>query len=220
MMLIRCKQNISLPHFLSSLTRGMFILRTLPVLFTIYCMTGCYTMLTPPPGHIRPQENQSINDEVDSPAVTNQQINNYYCSSCGIYANSCSSIHWRYNSWTGTYYCDPYYYNYSYYNHHYNDNYWWHSNQHWDYYDYSDNYSYSPSKKTRRDRSFVRTSDDTVVENSQHENTGSSLDQSDTYNAPADNSNSITTGYSTATTQSQANNSNTKPRRKHNRKPL
>lgn len=215
MMLKRYKQNISLPNFLSSLTRGMFILRTLPVLFTIYCMTGCYTMLTPPPGYIRPDDNLSINDENDSPIVTNQYINNYYCSSCGIYGNSYSSIHWRYNSWTGKYYCDPYYYNYSYYNHHYNDNYWWHSNHNWNYYDYSYNNSDSPSKKTRRDRSFVRTSGDAVAEN-----TDTSPSQSDTYSPQANNANSITTENSTATTESQANNSNTKPRRKHNRKRL
>ena len=207
------------------------IILLLKIFITILCTSGCYTILNPPPDYIYHEENHSTHDVVDSVIVTEKNIKNYYCSSCEVYENSCSSIHWRYNSWTGTYYCDPYYYNYSYYNHHYNNNYWWHSYHDWSYNDYSHNHSYVPSnsyvpiKKTRRDRSYSRIPDDSVVENISQDETASSAVQSNsnsshTENIQTDNLYNKNTGNSATSTDSQTIKTNTKPRRKHNRKPL
>ena len=230
-MIKRNIKNIVKLNFLSSIKLTAIIFKILPVFFIILYITGCYTILDPPPEYIYQEENHSTHDAVDSVIVTEKNINNYYCSSCEVYENSCSSIHWRYNSWTGTYYCDPYYYNYSYYNHHYNNNYWWHSSHDWRYNDYSHNHSYVssnsyvPSKKTRRDRSFSRISDDSVVDNVSQNDTASSAVQSHgnsshTENIQTDNSYSENTENSATSTDSQTIKTNTKPRRKHNRRAL
>ena len=141
----------------------------LPTFIFILCTTGCYTILSPLSEYMPPEENQSINEADDSTIVTNKYINNYHYSNCTGYENSCSSIHWRYNSWTGTYYCDPYYYNFNYYNHHHNnhhyDNYWWYSNNNWNNDNYSDNNSFTPPKKTKRNRSYSRNSSYSVDTN-------------------------------------------------------
>ena len=168
-MLKRNEQNFSQLKLLTSIISSSIIIKRLYLSITILCITGCYTILTPPPDYNYQEENLSTHEEVDSSIVANQYINNYYCSRCLVYENSCSSINWRYNSWTDSYYCDPYYYNYSYYNHHNNNNYWWHSYHDWSYNDYSHNHSYVPSKKTRRDRSYSRIPDDNVVENISHD---------------------------------------------------
>lgn len=219
-MLKRNEQNFPQLKLLTSIISSSIIIKKLYLSITILCITGCYTILTPPPDYYHQEENLSIHEEVDSTIVTHKNINNYYCSNCAVYENSCSSIHWRYNSWSGTYYCDPYYYNYSYYNHHCNDHYWWHSHNNWNYHDYSDNYSYTRSKKTKRNRSFFRSSYDTVVENSNQDNTSSSSSQSGSYNSPIDNSNNEIIGTAETSNDSQTKNSNVKSRRKHNRKPL
>ena len=180
--------------------------KTLLLVFIfILCTTGCYTILSPLSEYMPPEENQSINETVDSTIVTNKYINNYNYSNCTGYENSCSSIHWRYNSWTGTYYCDPYYYNFSSYNHHHNnhhhnDNYWWYSNNNWNNDNYSDNNSFTPPKKTKRNRSYSRNSSYSV----------------DTYTSQE----STQTNTSTSQENTQTNKSNNKKRRKHNRKPL
>ena len=219
-MLKRNEQNFSQLKLLTSIISSSIIIKKLYLFITILCITGCYTILTPPPDYYHQEENLSIHEEVDSTIVTHKNINNYYCSNCAVYENSCSSIHLRYNSWSGTYYCDPYYYNYSYYNDHCNDHYWWHSHNNWNYHDYSDNFSYRPSKKTKRNRSFSRLSDDTVVENTNSNNTSSSPSESNSYNLPIDNSNNENIGNAETSTDSQTKNSNFKSRRKHNRKPL
>ena len=222
-MLNRNKQTSCQINLLSSTIPYTIILKILPVFFTSFCITGCYTMLTPPPEYFVLEENQFDSEVADSVIVTNQNINNYYCSRCGIFENSCSSIHWRYNYWTGKYYCDPFYYNYSYYNHHYNDNYLWHSYHNWDYYNYSPNYannSYTPSKKSKRGRSFDRLPDNPVPETSIQENTDSTPLQSDSYFPEDDNSSAGTTINSSPTITNQPSTSDTKPRRKHNRRPL
>ena len=224
-MIKRNIKNIVKLNFLSSIKLTAIIFKILPVFFIILYITGCYTILDPPPEYIYQEENHSTHDAVDSVIVTEKYINNNYCSNCSGYENLCSSIHWRYNSWTGTYYCDPYYYNYSYYNHHYNNNYWWHSYHDWSYNDYSYNYSYVPSKKTRRDRSFSRIPDDSVVENISQDDTASSAVQSNsnssqTENIQTDNSYNKNTGNSATSTDSQTIKTNTKPRRKHNRRAL
>ena len=108
---------------------------------------------------------------------------------------------------------------------HYNNNYWRHSYHDWSYNDYSHNYSYVPSKKTKRDRSFSRISDDSVVENISQDDTVSSAVQSNgnssyTENRQTDNSYSENTENSDTSTDSQTIKTNTKPRRKHNRRPL
>ena len=210
-MLKRNEQNFSQLKLLTSIISSSIIIKKLYLSITILCITGCYTILTPPPDYYHQEENLSIHEEVDSTIVTHKNINNYYCSNCAVYENSCSSMHWRYNSWSGTYYCDPYYYNYSYYNHHSYDHYWW---------DYSDNFSKRPSKKTKRNRSFFRLSYDTVVENTNQDNTSSSSSQSGSYNSQDNKSYNESTENSTTSTESQTNKSNAKPRRKHNRKPL
>ena len=219
-MLKRNEQNFSQLKLLTSIISSSIIIKKLYLSITILCITGCYTILTPPPDYYHQEENLSIHEEVDSTIVTHKNINNYYCSNCAVYENSCSSIHWRYNSWSGTYYCDPYYYNYSYYNHHCNDHYWWHSHNNWNYHDYSDNYSYTRSKKTKRNRSFSRKLENNVVENTNSNNTSSSPSESNSYNLPIDNSNNENIGNAETSTDSQTKNSNVKSRRKHNRKPL
>ena len=219
-MLKRNEQNFPQLKLLTSIISSSIIIKKLYLSITILCITGCYTILTPPPDYYHQEENLSIHEEVDSTIVTHKNINNYYCSNCAVYENSCSSIHWRYNSWSGTYYCDPYYYNYSYYNHHYYDHYWWDSHNNWNYHNYSDNYSYTRSKKTRRNRSFSRLSYDTVVENTNSNITSSSPSESNNYNLPIDNSNNENIGNAETSNDSQTKNSNVKSRRKHNRKPL
>ena len=219
-MLKRNEQNFPQLKLLSSIISSSIIIKILPLFITIICITGCYTILTPPPDYYYQEGNLSTHEEVDSSIVANQYINNYYCSHCLVYENSCSSINWRYNSWSDTYYCDPYYYNYSYYNHHKYGYYWQNSYHDWNYHDYSDNFSYKPSKKTKRNRSFFRLSYDTVVENSNQDNTSSSPSQSDSYNSQDNESYNENTENSTTSNESQTNNSNAKPRRKHNRKPL
>ena len=224
-MLNRNIKNFVKLNFLSSLKLTAIIFKILPSIFIISCIAGCYTILNSPPDYIDQEENYSTHGAADSAIVTEKYINDYNCSSCADYENSCSSIHWRYNSWTGTYYCDPYYYNYSYYNHHYNNNYWRHSYHDWSYNDYSYNHSYVPSKKTRRDRSFSRIPDYSVVENISQDDTASSAVQSNgnsshTKNIQTDNSYNKNTGNSATSTDSQTIKTNTKPRRKHNRKPL
>ena len=219
-MLKRNEQNFPQLKSLASIISSSIIIKKLYLSITILCITGCYTILTPPPDYYHQEENLSIHEEVDSTIVTHKNINNYYCSNCAVYENSCSSMHWRYNSWSGTYYCDPYYYNYSYYNHHQYDYYWHNSHNNWNYHDYSDNFSKRPSKKTKRNRSFFRLSYDTVVENSNQDNTSSSSSQSGNYNSQNNKSSNESTVNSTPSTESQTNTSNAKPRRKHNRKPL
>jgi len=219
-MLKRNEQNFSQLKLLTSIISSSIIIKKLYLSITILCITGCYTILTPPPDYYHKEENLSIHEEVDSTIVTHKNINNYYCSNCAVYENSCSSMHWRYNSWSGTYYCDPYYYNYSYYNHHSYDHYWWDSHNNWNYHNYSDNYSYTRSKKTRRNRSFSRLSYDTVVENTNSNITSSSPSESNNYNLPIDNSNNENIGNAETSNDSQTKNSNVKSRRKHNRKPL
>jgi len=219
-MLKRNEQNFPQLKLLTSIISSSIIIKKLYLSITILCITGCYTILTPPPDYYHQEENLSIHEEVDSTIVTHKNINNYYCSNCAVYENSCSSIHWRYNSWSGTYYCDPYYYNYSYYNHHSYDHYWWDSHNNWNYHNYSDNYSYTRSKKTRRNRSFSRKLENNVVENTNSNNTSSSPSESNSYNLPIDNSNNENIGNAETLTNSQTNKSNVKSRRKHNRKPL
>ena len=219
-MLKRNEQNFPQLKLLPSIISSSIIIKKLYLSITILCITGCYTILTPPPDYYHQEENLSIHEEVDSTIVTHKNINNYYCSNCAVYENSCSSIHWRYNSWSGTYYCDPYYYNYSYYNHHCYDRYWWDSHNNWNYHDYSDNFSYTPSKKTRRNRSFSRKLENNVVENTTSNNTSSSPSESNSYNLPIDNSNNENIGNAETSTDSKTKNSNVKSRRKHNRKPL
>ena len=219
-MLKRNEQNFPQLKSLASIISSSIIIKKLYLSITILCITGCYTILTPPPDYYHQEENLSIHEEVDSTIVTHKNINNYYCSNCAVYENSCSSIHWRYNSWSGTYYCDPYYYNYSYYNHHSYDHYWWDSHNNWNYHNYSDNYSYTRSKKTRRNRSFSRKLTNNVVENTNSNNTSSSPSESNSYNLPIDNSNNENIGNAETSTNSQTNKSNVKSRRKHNRKPL
>ncbi len=172
----------------------------LPVFIAILCTTGCYTILSPPSEYIHPKENQSINEADDTIIVTNKYTNHYNCSYCTGYNNSCNSRNWRYNSWTGTYYCDPYYYNFSYYNNHHNDNYWWYSNNNWNNDNYSDNNSYIPPKKTKRNRSYSRNSSYSVDSSTSQENTQ--------------------TNSSTSQENTQTNSSKNKKRRKHNRRPL
>ena len=217
--------NIIKLNFLSSIKLTAIIIKILLGIFIILCISGCYTILDPPPDYIYLEEIHSTRDAVDSVIVAEKYINNYYCSSCVGYENACSRIHWRYNSWTGTYYCDPYYYNYSYYNHHYNNHYWWHSKHNMNFNEYSHNYSYVPSKKTKRDRSFSRIPDYSVVENISQDDTATSAVQSNnnishTENIQTDNSYREITGNSATSTDSQTIKTNTKPRRKHNRKPL
>ena len=172
----------------------VIILKTISIFFTIFCITGCYTILTPPSMYLYKQENQTFNEEVDTTIVTDQYINNYYCANCVEYENSCSSIYWRHNSWTGKYYCDPYYYNYSYYNHHYNNNYWRHSHYDWNDNDYSSHsYSNVPSKKTRRNRSFTRIIQNPYVESTIQEDINTTTAQSDNYNSQFNNTNSENT---------------------------
>ena len=220
-MLKRNEQNFFQLKLLSSIISSSFIIKKLPLFITILCITGCYTILTPPhPDYNYQEENLSTHEEVDSSIVANQYINNYYCSRCLVYENSCSSINWRYNSWTDSYYCDPYYYNNSYYNHHKYGYYWKNSYHDWNYHDYTNNYSYIPSKKTKRNRSFSRLSHDTVVENSTQDNTSYATSQSDSYNSQHNKSSNENTENSTNSTESQTNKSNAKPRREHKRKPL
>ena len=191
----------------------------LPTFIFILCTTGCYTILSPLSEYMPSEENQSINEADDSTIVTNKYINNYNCFNCTGYENSCSSMHWRYNSWTGTYYCDPYYYNSSYYNNHCNDNHWWYSNNNWNNDNYSDNNSFTPPQKTKRKRSYSRNSNYSV-------NTNTSQEYTQTNNSYSKNSSySVNTSTSKENTQSNTSNNKpkkikNKPRRKHNRKPL
>ena len=219
-MLKRNKQNFSQLKLLTYLISSSFTIKKLSFFITILYITGCYTILTPPPDYNYQEENLSTHEEADSSIVANQYINNYYCSRCSVYENSCSSINWRYNSWTDSYYCDPYYYNYSYYNHHKYGYYWQNSCHDWNHHDYSHNYSYRPTKKIKRNRSFSRLSYDTVEENSNQDNTNSSPSQSDSYTSQDNKSYNQSTENSTTSTDNQTNKSNAKPRRKHNRKPL
>ena len=228
--MLRKKQQASYQQNYFSIIPYTFILKMLPILFSIFLFTGCYTILTPPAEYIQLDGNKPVNDDIDTLIVENVNVHVDCYSSYG-HAGHCCSIHARYNTWTGSYYCDPYYYNYSYYNHHYNNNYWWHSSHDWRYNDYSHNHSYVssnsyvPSKKTRRDRSFSRISDDSVVDNVNQNDTASSSVQingnsSHTENIQTDNSYSENTENSDTSTDSQTIKTNTKPRRKHNRKPL
>jgi len=191
----------------------------LPVFITILCTTGCYTILSPLPEYMPPEENQSINEADDSIIVTNKYINNYNYSNCRGYENYCSSIYWRYNSWTGTYYCDPYYYNFSYYNHHHNNNNWWFSNNNWNNDNYSDSNSSIPPKKTKRNRSYSRNSSYSVDTTTSQENTQTNNSQSGNSSYSVDTSKSQN-NTQTNTNNNKPNKSNNKPRRKHNRRPL
>ena len=219
-MLKKYEQNFSQLKLLTSIISSSIIIKKLYLSISILCITGCYTILTPPPDYNYQEENLSTHEEVDSSIVANQYINNYYCSRCLVYENSCSSINWRYNSWTDSYYCDPYYYNYSYYSHHKYCYYWQNSYHDWNHHDYSHNYSYRPAKKAKRNRNFSRLSYDTMAENSNQGSTNSSPSQSDSYNSKDNKSYNQSTENSTTSTDNQTNKSNAKPRRKHNRKPL
>jgi len=219
-MLRRNKQNFPKLKLPTSMISYSIIIKKLPLFITILCITGCYTILTPPHDYNYQEEYLSTHEQADSSIVANQYINNYYCSRCSMHENSCGSINWRYNSWTDRYYCDPYYYNYSYYSHHKYCYYWQNSYYDWNHHDYSHNYSYRPAKKTKRNRSFSRLSYDTVVENNSHDNTSSSPSQSDSYNSQDNKSYNQSTENSATSTDSQTNKSTAKPRRKHNRKPL
>ena len=95
-------KNIVKLNFSSSIKLTAIIFKILPGCIIILCITGCYTILNPPPDYIHQEENHSNHDAAGSVLVTEKNINNYYCSSCEVYENSCSSIHWRYNSWRGT----------------------------------------------------------------------------------------------------------------------
>jgi hypothetical protein len=218
-MLRRNKQNFPKLKLPTSMISYSIIIKKLPLFITILCITGCYTILTPPHDYNYQEEYLSAHEQVDSSIVANQYINNYYCSRCSMHENSCGSINWRYNSWTDSYYCDPYYYNYSYYSHHQYCYYWQNSYHDWNHHDYSHN-SYRPAKKTKRNRSFSRLSYDTVVENNSQNNTSSSPSQSDSYNSQDNKSYNQSTENSATSTDSQTNKSTAKPRRKHNRKPL
>ncbi|MDP6133171.1 MAG: hypothetical protein QF856_01080 [Candidatus Marinimicrobia bacterium] len=219
-MLKRNKMNLRQLYLQSFRKLSIIIKIIFPLGFSLLCISGCYTIPTPPPDYKYQEENLSTHEQVDSSIVANQYINNYYCSRCSMHENSCGSINWRYNSWTDSYYCDPYYYNYSYYSHHKYCYYWQNSYHDWNHHDYSHNYSYRPAKKTKRNRSFSRLSYDTVVENSSQDNTNSSPSQSDSYNSQDNKSYNQSTENSATSTDSQTNKSTAKPRRKHNRKPL
>jgi len=219
-MLRRNKQNFPKLKLLTSMISYSIIIKKLPLFITILCITGCYTILTPPHDYNYQEEYLSTHEQIDSSIVANQYINNYYCSRCSMHENSCGSINWRYNSWTDSYYCDPYYYNYSYYSHHQYCYYWQNSYYDWNHHDYSHNYSYIPAKKTKRNRSFSRLSYDTVVENNSQDNTSSSPSQSDSYNSQDNKSYNQSTENSATSTDGQTNKGTAKPRRKHNRKPL
>jgi len=95
-MLKRNKQNFPQLKLLTSIISSSIINKNLYLSITILCITGCYTIITPPPDYYHQEENLSIHEEVDSTIVTHKNINNYYCSNCAVYENSCSSIHWRY----------------------------------------------------------------------------------------------------------------------------
>ena len=217
--MLRKKQQASYQQNYFSIIPSTFILKMLPILFSIFLFTGCYTILTPPAEYIQLDGNKPVNDDIDTLIVENVNVHVDCYSSYG-HAGHCCSIHARYNTWTGSYYCDPYYYNYSNFNHHCNDYYWWNSNESWNNYDYSDNYNYSPSRKTRRNQSFNRMTDDNVANNFQQSYADSNPSQSNTYNSNVNNSSSEGTNNSAATSENQKNNSNAKSRRKHNRKPL
>lgn len=190
----------------------------LPVFIVILCTTGCYTILSPLSEYMPPEENQLINETDDSIIVTNKYINNYNYSNCRGYDNYCSSIYLRYNSWTGTYYCDPYYYNFSYYNHHHNNN-WWFSNNNWNNDNYSDNNSSISPKKTKLNRSYSRNSSYSVDTTTSQENTQTNNSQSENSSYSVDTSKSQN-NTQTNTNNNESNKSNNKPRRKHNRRPL
>ena len=219
-MLEKYKEQVYKNNLTSLHAPAYAVIKIIPVLLSIFCITGCYTVLTPPPEYFSQEEHHFHNNDVDSTNVTNQYINNYYCSSCGIYENTCASLHWRYNYWTSTYYCDPYYYNHSNYNHHCNNNNWWGSNYGWWNNNYSGDYTYSPPKKSRRDRSFTRMTTDYVADNFDPENSYSPPPPNNSNNPQADNTTTGSTANSSTASSNQQDNNTSKPRRKHSRRPL
>ena len=77
-MLKRNEQNFPQLKSLASIISSSIILKKLYLSTAILCITGCYTMLTPPPDYYHQEENLSIHEEVDSTIVTHKNINNYY----------------------------------------------------------------------------------------------------------------------------------------------
>ena len=76
-MLKRNKQNFYHLKLLPYIISSSIIIKKLPLFITIFCITGCYTILTPPPDYYHQEENLSIHEEVDSTIVTHKNITNY-----------------------------------------------------------------------------------------------------------------------------------------------
>lgn len=130
------------------------MLAKLFMLFPVLLLTGCYTMIYPPPEYYAYEE--ATPDSLAETSVVNGVNINIYNNIDDVYLNRYyqDSRYFRQYRWYDEYYWDPYYYNYGSY---YHRRYWDHGHYRSGYGSWSDK-SRQPQKK-RRTENYRRESD-------------------------------------------------------------